>query len=74
MTLSNAGLIGAGIGFAVPTALYLAVSFALRRGAQQVSGTGAEERERNQSIIRLILLADIPIMAGLGYYLGQMFE
>jgi hypothetical protein len=74
MTLSNAGLIGAAVGFAVTTALYLAVSFALNRETQPASGASAEERERSMSMIRLILLADIPILTGLGYYLGQMFE
>lgn len=74
MTLSNAGLIGAAIGFAVTTALYLAVSFALKRETSPASGTSAEERERSMSMIRLILLADIPILTGLGYYLGQTFE
>jgi len=73
MTLSSSGLIGAAIGFAMPTGLYLAVSFALKRGTQPASGTSADERERNTSIIRLILLADIPILTGIGYYLGQTF-
>jgi hypothetical protein len=73
MTLSSSGLIGAAIGFAMPTAL-LAVSSALKRGTQLASGKSAEERERSTSIIRLILLADIPILTGIGYYVGQMYQ
>ena len=73
MTLSNPGLIGGVVGFAMATALYLAVSLTLKSGTSLTSAADAEERERSGSLVRLILLADIPILTGIGYYLGQMF-
>ncbi len=76
MTLSTAGLIGGGIGFVVPTALYFVASFAFKREARLVSGLGktTEERERTVSAIRWVLLADIPILTAVGYYLGQTYR
>jgi hypothetical protein len=75
MTLSTSGLIGGLVGFVVPTALYLAVAFAFKQRAALVSQSGRseEERERSASMIRLVLLADIPILTAIGYYVGQTY-
>jgi hypothetical protein len=73
MTVSSAGLIGGVVGFALATLAYLAVTYSLRQ-APLPPGATAEERERSMSMLRSILLADIPILTGLGYYLGQTFE
>jgi hypothetical protein len=70
MTFSSAGLIGGVIGFALAIGAYLAVTSALKRGTAQESG----QREQSASMIGTILLADIPILTAIGYYLGQMFE
>jgi hypothetical protein len=70
MTFSSAGLIGGVIGFALAIGAYLAVTSALKRGTPQESG----QREQSASMIGTILLADIPILTAIGYYLGQMFE
>ncbi len=75
MTSSSAGLIGAAVGFAMALVAYLAVSFALKRGAPHPSDTRtAEQRERSASMARMILLADIPILTGLGYYFGETLQ
>jgi hypothetical protein len=74
MTFSIAGLIGAIVGLAMALGAYVAVTLALTRQAQQASAGSAEEREQGASMIRTILLADIPILAGIGYYLGQTLE
>ena len=73
MTFSSAGLIGGAIGLALAIGAYLAVTSALKSGTQS-SGQGAEQREQNASMMRTILLADIPILTAIGYYLGQTFE
>jgi hypothetical protein len=70
MTFSSAGLIGGAIGFALAISAYLAVTSALKRGTAQESA----QREQSASMIGMILLADIPILTAIGYYLGQMFE
>jgi hypothetical protein len=70
MTFSSAGLIGGAIGFALAIGAYLAVTSALKRGTGQESA----QREQSASMIGTILLADIPILTAIGYYLGQMFE
>jgi hypothetical protein len=69
MTPSTSGLIGGVVGFAFPTLLYLAASFALKRQHPTVS-----DRQRNASIIRMTLLADIPILTAIGYYIGQTYR
>ena len=74
MTFSTAGLIGAVIGLAMAIGAYVAVTVALVRQAQQASAGSAGERVQGASMIRTILLADIPILAGIGYYLGQTLE
>ena len=73
MTFSSAGLIGGAAGFAMAVAVYLAASFALKHSAADDSRS-AEERERGASTMRTILLADIPILTGIGYFLGQTLE
>jgi hypothetical protein len=73
MTLSTAGLIGGAIGFAMATGVYLAATFALKRGTPD-PGRSAEEREQSASMLRMILLADIPILTGVGYYFGQTLQ
>ena len=70
MTLSNAGLIGGAVGFALAVGAYLAVTSALKRATPQDSAP----REQSASMIGTVLLADIPILTAIGYYLGQMFE
>lgn len=76
MTPSTSGLIGGVVGFAFPTLLYLAASFALKRQHPTVSdqAKAVEERQRNASIIRMTLLADIPILTAIGYYIGQTYR
>ena len=73
MTFSSAGLIGGAIGLALAIGAYLAVTSALKSGTP-AAGQSAEQREQNASLMRTILLADIPILAAIGYYLGQTFE
>jgi hypothetical protein len=73
MTFSTAGLIGGAAGFAMAVAVYLAATIALKRGTPDESRS-AEERERSASAMRTILLADIPILTGIGYFLGQTLE
>ena len=72
MTLANSGLIGGVVGFGMSTVMYLAASFALKRG-RPPAGKSAEEHQRSMSTVRLILLADIPILTGMGYFVGQTF-
>jgi hypothetical protein len=73
MTLSYAGLIGGAAMFALSTGVYLGAIFALKRGRPD-AGSSAAAREKNMSMIRMILLADIPILSGIGYYAGQTFQ
>ena len=73
MTFSSAGLIGGAIGLALAIGAYLAVTSALKRGTQDSAQTAAQ-REQGASMIRTILLADIPILTAIGYYLGQTLE
>jgi hypothetical protein len=73
MTFSSAGLIGGAIGLAIAIATYLAVTSALKRRTQD-SAQSAEQREQGASTIRSILLADIPILTAIGYFLGQALE
>jgi hypothetical protein len=73
MTFSSAGLIGAAVGFAMATGAYLAATAALKRGTPD-PGRSAEEREKSASMFRMILLADIPILTGVGYYCGQALQ
>ena len=73
MVLSTAGLIGGVIGFAMATGVFLAATFALKRATPD-PGKSAEERERSASMLRMVLLGDIPILTGLGYYVGQTLQ
>jgi hypothetical protein len=69
--LSTPGLIGAAAGLAASSLIYLVVTFMLKRQPVDTT-TGAEERERVAAMVRMFLLADIPIMTALGYYAGQL--
>jgi hypothetical protein len=69
--LSTPGLIGAAVGLAASGLIYFAVASVLRSQTAD-STTSAEERERSAAAIRMILLADIPIMTVVGYYVGQL--
>ena len=73
MTFSSAGLIGGAIGLAMAIGAYFAVTSALKSGTQ-ASGQSTEQRAQTASMMRTILLADIPILTAIGYYLGQTFE
>jgi hypothetical protein len=69
--LSTPGLIGAAVGLAASGLIYFVVTSMLK--SQTVdSTTSAEERERSAAAVRMVLLADIPIMAAFGYYVGQL--
>jgi len=69
--LSTPGLIGAAVGVAASGLIYFVVTSMLK--SQTVdSTTSAEERERSAAAVRMVLLADIPIMAAFGYYVGQL--
>jgi hypothetical protein len=69
--LSTPGLIGAAVGLAASSLIYFVTMSALKRQTVD-STTSAEERERGAAAIRMILLADIPILTALGYYAGQL--
>ncbi|WP_291842391.1 hypothetical protein [Bradyrhizobium sp.] len=71
MTLSTAGLIGAAVGLAASSLFYFVVTFLLKRQPVETTGS-AEERERGAAVIQMILLADIPLMTAVGYYVGQL--
>jgi hypothetical protein len=69
--LSTPGLIGAAVGLAASGLIYYVVTSMLK--SQTVdSTTSAEERERGAAAVRMVLLADIPIMTAFGYYVGQL--
>jgi hypothetical protein len=69
--LSTPGLIGAAVGLAASGLIYYVVTSMLK--SQTVdSTTSAEERERSAAAVRMVLLADIPIMTAFGYYVGQL--
>jgi hypothetical protein len=69
--LSTPGLIGAAVGLAASGLIYFVVTSMLK--IQTVdSTTSAEERERSAAAVRMVLLADIPIMTAFGYYVGQL--
>ena len=69
--LSTPGLIGAAVGLAASGLIYFVVTSMLK--SQTVdSTTSAEERERSAAAVRMVLLADVPIMTAFGYYVGQL--
>ena len=69
--LSTPGLIGAAVGLAASGLIYYVVTSMLK--SQTVdSTTSAEERERGAAAVRMVLLADVPIMTAFGYYVGQL--
>jgi hypothetical protein len=69
--LSTPGLIGAAVGLAASGLIYFVVTSMLQRQTVD-STTSAEERERSAAAVRMVLLADIPIMTAFGYYVGQL--
>ena len=71
--LSTAGLIGAAVAFAFAVGVYLATTSALKRVKLEPGGS-ADAREQSASTIRMILLADIPILTVIGYFISQMFQ
>jgi hypothetical protein len=73
MTLSSAGLIGGAIAFVMATGVFLAATFALKHGTPDPNRS-AEGREKSASMLRMVLLADIPILTGIGYYFGQTLQ
>jgi hypothetical protein len=70
--LSTPGLIGAAVGLAASSLIYFVVTFMLKRQPVDTT-TSAEERERVAAMVRMFLLADIPILTALGYYAGQLY-
>ena len=76
MSASIPGLIGAGLGLLIALVSYALVSAALERDLAALDPTrNSEERikkERANSLVRKILLADFVVFAGVGYYLGQL--
>jgi hypothetical protein len=71
MTLSTPGLIGAVVGLAASSLIYFATTSMLKRQTVD-STTSAEARERGAAVVRMVLLADIPIITAVGYYVGQL--
>ena len=69
--LSTPGLIGAAVGLAASSLIYFVTMFMLQRQTVD-STTSAEERERGAAAVRMVLLADVPIMTAFGYYVGQL--
>jgi hypothetical protein len=69
--LSTPGLIGAAVGLPASSLIYFVTMFMLQRQTVD-STTSAEERERSAAAVRMVLLADIPIMTAFGYYVGQL--
>lgn len=75
--LSLAGLIGAMLGIAVAAVLYhLFIGVLERAVLVRMRAMPAEERgDFNLSIMRRVVLTiDLFVFAGLGYWLGRMFE
>ena len=69
--LSTPGLIGAAVGLAASGLIYFVVT-SMHKSQTVDSTTSAEERERSAAAVRMVLLADIPIMTAFGYYVGQL--
>ena len=66
MTLSMPGLIGAAVGLLLALSAYVAIVPHLKRS--EASGEG----NPNAAAIRTVLLADFVVLAGVGYYVGQL--
>ena len=74
MSLSTPGFIGACAGLVFALGIYIAMSAAWRRNLNDVNAP-ADQRERFERMwpsVRLMLIADFVILAGLGYYAGQI--
>jgi hypothetical protein len=74
MSLSTAGLIGAGAGLAIALVIYLVMSAAWRRNLQDVNAP-AEQRERFERMwpaVRIMLIVDFVILGWLGYTAGEI--
>ncbi len=72
MSLSTAGLIGAGAGLAIALVIYIVMSAAWRRNLQDVDAP-AEQRERFERMwpaVRIMLIVDFVILGWLGYTAG----
>ena len=75
MSLSTAGLIGAGAGLAMALVIYIAMSVAWRRNMQDVNAP-ADRRERFEQMwpaVRIMLIVDFVILGWLGYTAGEIF-
>jgi hypothetical protein len=75
MSLSTAGLIGAGAGVAFALVIYLVMAAAWRRNLQDVNAP-ADRRERFERMwpaVRIMLIADFVILGWLGYTAGELF-
>jgi hypothetical protein len=74
MSLSTAGLIGAGAGLAIALVIYIVMSAAWRRNLQDVDAP-AEQRERFERMwpaVRIMLIVDFVILGWLGYTAGEI--
>jgi hypothetical protein len=74
MSLSTAGLIGAGAGLAMALVIYLVMSTVWRRNLQDVNAP-AEQRERFERMwpaVRIMLIVDFVILGWLGYTAGEI--
>jgi hypothetical protein len=74
MSLSTAGLIGAGAGLAMALVIYLVMSAAWRRNLQDVNAP-ADRRERFERMwpaVRIMLIVDFVILGWLGYSAGEI--
>jgi hypothetical protein len=74
MSLSTAGLIGAGAGLAIALVIYMVMSAAWRRNLQDVNAP-AEQRERFERMwpaVRIMLIVDFVILGWLGYTAGEI--
>ena len=76
MMFSTPGLIGAAVGLLAALVAYVAMSATLERDRRALDPTQPSEerveRARKASVVRMILLADFPILGAVGYYVGQL--
>ena len=74
MSLSIAGVIGAGVGIACALGIYIAMSAAWRHNLQDVNAP-ADRRERFEKMwpmVRIMLIADFVILGWIGYTAGEI--
>ena len=74
MTLSIYGLIGAVVGLVAAFATYSAMQPALQQIEAKSEANGQNGQRPKMSLVRMFLLADFVILAGVGYFVGQQFE